>query len=136
MNILQDGIIYRSDRNFMKRDPSSGMTVMKGPNVSQYFGNFYIRELVINHALNYVPFFRVYYEPYQDGVLYPLVQDTDYVLSSPINDFVAFTDSAPTLSAEADGANLTLTLHFPNNSLAALDFPVYYVIYKDFGLEP
>lgn len=136
MNINQDGILFRSDRNFMKRDPSSGMTVMKGPNVSQYFGNLYIRELLIHHGLGYIPFFRVYYEPYQDGVLYPVVQDGTYNLKPVINSFTDFTETAPTLSAEADNGDLKLTLHFPFNTLAALDFPVYYIIYKDFGMLP
>jgi len=133
--MIGDGILFRSDRNFMKRDPSSGSTVMKGPNVSQYFGNVWIRELVINHALGYTPFFRAFYEPYQDGKLYPIMHDTDYVFSSPVNDFVNFTDSAPTLTAEADDVNLTITLYFVNDSLQNADFPVYWVIYKDFGLE-
>lgn len=126
--------LFRSDKNYMKRDPSSGQTVMLGPNVSQYFGNFYIREFTVTHGLGYVPFFRAFYEPYQDGVLYPIIHDTDYVLSNPINDFVSFLDAAPTLMAEADEMTLKFTLHFPNNSLAAASFPVYWVIYKDFGL--
>lgn len=118
----------------MKRDPSSGQTVMKGPNLDVYIGVAWIRELVIPHGLGYVPFFRAFYEPYQDGKLYPIMHDTDYVLSSPVNDFVNFTDSAPTITADADEVNLTLTLWFVDNSLQNADFPVYWVIYKDFGL--
>lgn len=132
--ISQDGVLFRSDRNFMKRDPSSGSQVMLGPNVSQYFGNLYIRELVVHHGLGYVPFFRAYYEPYQDGVLYPVVQDTQWYLKPVINSFTDFTETAPTLAAEATTEDLILTLHFPFNTLAANSFPVYWVIYKDFGL--
>lgn len=134
MNISQDGVLFRSDKNYMKRDKSSGHTTMLGPNQSEYFGNVYTRELVIDHNLGYVPFFRAYYEPYQDGVLYPIVMDTDYVLSSPINDFTFFTDSAPVIAAEASENQLVLTLFFIDNSLAAIPFPVYWVIYKDYGL--
>lgn len=134
MNISQDGVLFRSDKNYMKRDKSSGHTNMLGPNQAEYFGNVYTRELVINHELGYVPFFRAYYEPYQDGKLFPIVMDTDYVLSSPINDFTYFTDTAPVMIAEASENELVLTMFFVNNSLAAVNFPVYWVIYKDYGL--
>lgn len=135
MNITEDGILFRSDRNFLKRDPSSGQQVMLGPNVSEYFGNLYTRTLVINHALGYVPFYRAFYEPFGDGKLMPATDDSDYYHSNPINTYGGGEDG-PTLSAKMDNVNLTLTLKYLNNSRAAQNFPVYWVIYKDFGLEP
>lgn len=133
--MIGEGVLFRSDRNFMKRDDSSGTDIMLGPNSSFYFGNGYIREYVINHNLGYVPFFRAFYEPYGDGHLYPVVQDSSWHLKPVINSFTDFTETAPTIAAEADEVNLTLTLYFTDNSKAAVEYPIYWVIYKDFGLE-
>jgi len=133
--MIGEGVQFRSDRNFLKRDPSSGSTIMLGPNVSEYFGNLYTRTLVINHALGYVPFYRVFYEPFGDGKLMVPIMDTDWAISNPINTFGG-TPDGPCLLAQADEVNLTLTLMLDNGSRAAQQFPVYWVIYKDFGLEP
>ena len=135
MNIKLDalGVIFRSDRNFMKRDAITNSIMMSGPNEGRYYNSAYIRRVTINHNLGYVPFFRVFYEPFGDGKLFPAIYDTDYALPNPINTFGG-ANAGPVMMAQADETTLELTLVYPDASKASVQYPVHYVIYKDYGL--
>lgn len=127
---------FISTRNYMKKDPSSSdeNQTMKGPSVSFYSGAAYKSSKVINHGLGYTPLYRVYYEPYRDGRVVEGFQDTAYFLPATPND-VRITPVAPTLLAWADEDNLYINLYYTDNTLAGDDFPIYWTIYKDFGLS-
>jgi hypothetical protein len=127
-------ILFTSDKNYMKRDSSSGKVDMLGPNTSEYFGAFYTRDYVVNHDLGYTPLFRIFYEPFGDGKIMTALQDSQYYLSNPVNTYGGGA-SGPTCMGQADDTNLTITLYYNSNSLAASSFPVYWVIYKDYGME-
>ena len=133
MNITGPGVQYRSDKNSMKRAAESGSTTMLGPNVSEYFGNLWTRTLTIPHNLGYVPFVRAFYEPFGDGKLMPATDDSDYYHSNPVNNYGGGEDG-PTMAVKPDATNLIIELKYLNNTRAAQSFPVYWVIYKDFGL--
>lgn len=135
MNILStvEGILFRSDRNFMKRDAISNSILMNGPNESRYYGSAYIRRVTINHNLGYAPFFRVFFEPYLDGKVFPALSDSDWALANPINNSGG-DNAAPVIMAEADEMTLVLTLVYPDSSKAGNQYPVHYIIYRDYGL--
>lgn len=124
---------FISNKNYMKKDPSSGVSTMLGPNVSQFFGSYFNRVTTIPHNLGYVPLFRVYYEPYRDDKVMEAFQDTNYALPETPN-IVRVNAIAPTCMAWADETNLYIELDFWDNTLAALDYPIYWTIYKDYGM--
>lgn len=124
---------FISTKNYMKKDESSGSTDLQGPNESKYFGNLWITQHVISHNLGYVPLFRVYYEPYRDGRVMEGFQDNGWFLPSSPNE-VRITEVAPTIMAWADENKLYIELNYINNTLAGVTFPVYWVIYKDYGV--
>lgn len=123
-----------SDKNYMKRHPSSGSGTMKGPNVAQLF-SYYTREISIPHTVGKPPMVRVFYEPFRDGVLYEAVQDGQYYLSNPPNTYGG-TEDGPTLMFYTDAYNLYLKMFFFDGSLANVDIPIYWVIYWDYGATP
>lgn len=125
---------FISTRNYMKKDPSSGTSVLQGPNTSKYFGNIYITQLVVSHNLGYVPLFRVYYEPYLDGKVMEAFQDNAWYLPETPN-IMRVNAIAPTCMTWADENNLYIELNFIDNTLSANNYPVYWTIYKDYGLE-
>lgn len=125
---------FISNRNYMKKDPSSGTGTIAGPSVSYFFGNYYKTIRTIPHNLNYTPLFRVYYEPFLDGKVMEAFQDTNGSLPNPPNG-VRITNDGPTLLAWADSTNLYIELNFIDASLAGNNYPIYWTIYKDFGLS-
>ena len=125
---------FITTRNYMKRDPSSGSFELQGPATSRYFGNLYITQHIVPHNLGYVPLFRVYYEPYRDGRVMEAFQDTAWFLPSSPNE-VRITEVAPTLMSWADSENLYLELNYINSTLSGLTFPIYWVIYQDYGVN-
>lgn len=127
-------ILFTSQKNFMKRDSSSGSDTMLGPNTSRFFGSFYTRDYAINHNLGYAPMFRAFYEPYGDGRIMEIYNDTQYWLADPPNDFTG-TEVAPTIMALSGTNTLTLRMFFINNTLETVSYPIYWVIYRDYGME-
>lgn len=123
---------FISDKNYMKKDPSSGTANLQGPNVSKYFGNLYISQQVVNHDLGYTPLFRVYYEPYRDGRIMEAFQDNAWYLPDTPNG-LKLTEVAPTLMSWADDKYLYIELNFINSTLSGFTFPIYWTIYKDYG---
>lgn len=125
---------FISTRNYMKKDPSSGIVDLQGPNVSKYFGILYISQQVVAHNLGYVPLFRVYYEPYRDGRIMEAFQDNAWYLPDTPNG-LKLSEVAPTCMSWADETNLYIELDFVNSTLSGFTFPIYWTIYKDYGLE-
>jgi len=123
---------FISDKNYMKKDPSSGTADLQGPNVSKYFGNLYISQQVVHHNLGYTPLFRVYYEPYRDGRIMEAFQDNAWYLPDTPNG-LKLTEVAPTLMSWADDEYLYIELNFINSTLSGFTFPIYWTIYKDYG---
>lgn len=124
-----------SDKNYMKRHPASASQNMLGPNVSQFGGAWYTRELVIPHNIGKPPMIRVFFEPFRDGKIYEAIQDGQYYLSNPPNTYGG-TEDGPTLMAYTDEGNLYIKLFFFDASLAAVNIPIHYIIYWDYGATP
>lgn len=123
---------FKSNRNYMKKHSSSGSGTMLGPDTSRFFGSYYTRTYTVNHGLGYAPMFRVYYEPFQDHKVMEATQDTNYALPNPPNG-VRITNDGPTCLTWADDTNLYIELYFLDATLAAVSFPIYWIIYKDYG---
>lgn len=123
-----------SDKNYMKRHPASGSGVIQGPNTLRTFG-YYTRDLVIPHNIGKPPMVRVFFEPFRDGKLYEAIQDGQYYLSNPVNTYGG-TEDGPTLLVWTDETNLYLRIFFTLNTLAAVDIPIHWVIYWDYGATP
>lgn len=123
-------IFLTSQRNALKRDPSSGTTNMAAPKISAYSGSLFVTNLVIAHNLGYPPIFRYYYEPFGDGIIWPSLSGRiDGNAANPLNLAV----SGPGIVAWVDNVNMYIQIFY---SSAALNtpIPVYWVIYRDFIL--
>lgn len=123
---------FISDKNYMKKDPSSGTGTMAGPSVSFYFGNGYKSNKTITHNLGYVPLFRVYYEPYLDNKVMEAFQDNNWALPETPN-IVRVTNVAPTCMVWADNTYLYIELNYTDATLAGNTYSVHWTIYKDYG---
>ena len=111
----------------MKRDVSTGSATFNPPTTS-YLGN-YVTTLVVPHNLGIVPFFRLYYEGGKDGIIWETMSTRNQgAATNPIDGA-----DMPYLVGYADTVNLTIELGFYSNGLTGT-YPVYYVIYKDYGL--
>lgn len=124
------GVLFTSNKNYMKRALADTET-MTGPNVDYTF--FFAKDLTITHSLGIVPFYRVFYEPFNDGKVFEAIQDSQYYLSDPINTYGGSAD-APVCYTEATDTTLRISLGFIDGTLSGDSFPVHYVIYKDYGL--
>lgn len=124
-------ILFTTNKNYMKRDSSSGSDTMLGPDTLYWD---YGRDYVIEHNLGYVPIFRVYYEPFGDGKIVEAFHDSQAYVTDPLNEFGGSADG-PTCWASADENNLTITLYYQDDTLQSTEFPIYWVIYKDYGVE-
>lgn len=103
---------------------------MAAPVTSAYGGLIYVTNHTIPHNLGYSPLFRVYMEPFKDGVIWPPLTDRVVQISSnPTN----LAQSGPGIHAWVDSTNLYLQLFYTNNTLTGT-YPVYWVIYRDFPL--
>lgn len=122
-----------SDKNYMKRNPASTHTTMLGPDTLRFGGSWYTRDKVIPHTVKKPPLVRVFYEPFGDGKLYEAIQDSQNFLTNPPNTYGG-TQDGPTLMVSFDADNLYLRMFFPNNTKAAVSYPIYYVIYWDYGM--
>lgn len=123
-----------SDKNYMKRHPASGNGTMFGPDTLRFFGSWYTRDLVIPHGIGKSPMVRVFYEPFRDGRIHEAIQDGQYYLSNPVNTYGG-TEDGPTLLVWTDGDNLYLRMFFFDTRFANVEFPIYWVIYWDYGAE-
>ena len=123
-------IFFTSNRNYMKRDPSSGSGTMATPTTSAYSGYIYTTTKVITHNLGFIPVFRVQYEPFADGIIWPAMGTR--ITQGAINPSNTAA-TGPGLICWPSATSLTLQLFYKNNTLPG-SFPVYWVIYQDFPL--
>lgn len=130
---IQKPVQFTSTRNYMKRHNSSGSATLAGPSTSRFFGSYYTSDYEVTHNLGYVPLFRAYYEPFQDGKIYEAFQDTQYYFSNPINTYGG-TEQGPTALVWADETKLYIRLFFSFNTLSGVNFPIHWVIYQDYGV--
>jgi hypothetical protein len=121
---------FNSTKNYLKRTANSGKSTMLGPNSSIYSGYLYQRTTTIAHGLGFVPLCRVYYEPFGNGVIHPIIS---LPLQQVANNLVGpGSGSGPGLIYWADATNLNIRLYYKDATLAANSYPIYYVIYQDF----
>lgn len=122
-----------SDKNYMKRQ-LFGTLSMAAPFQSYAGGLFYVSTSVIPHNQGRVPYFAVYAELFGDGTLWPVTGYRGIGAANPkVNPEDMVTVSAPALTVFPDEDNLTIELSFTDSSLTGV-FPVYWVIYEDYGL--
>lgn len=126
--------LFTSDKNFMKRNPASAASTIEGPNVSTYFGVYFRSNKTFDHNLTYAPLHRTFYEPFLDGKIFECFQDSARGLPNPING-TSVSYVAPVILSWVDDMQLHMEAYFENNSLASNDYPVYAVIYNDYGLS-
>lgn len=117
----------------MKRSSVSGSSTMSGPNTDKIFS--FRSYKTIPHNLGYVPLFRLYYEPYIDGRIMEAYNDSQNWIGPDPNNFIG-PETAPTVFAYADEFNLYVELVFIDGSLSANTYPIHYVIYRDYGVNP
>lgn len=122
--------LFTSQKNTLRRDPSSGTTKMAAPTTSAYSGSIYVTNLTIPHNLGYVPIFRYYYEPFNDGIIWPNLTTRSTGFATNPNNNV---QTGPGIIGWADSTNLYLQLYYYLNTLGRTT-PVYWVIYRDFAL--
>lgn len=119
---------FTSSKNFMKRDTSSGTQSVAAP-VTVFLTFQYATVTPVAHNLGFIPIFRVYYEPFKDGVIWPALGNrTTAFAVNPRN----AAETGPYLLAYPDSANLTVEIGYSTNVLTGT-YPIYYVIYKDYG---
>jgi hypothetical protein len=118
-------INFWSGKNYMKRDSSSGSQAVAAP-ATLLLGN-YVTITPIPHNLGFVPMFRTYYEPFQNGVIYPPMGNR--IVGETLVNGV----SGPYLVCWADATNIYLELGYWKNTLTGT-YLIYYVIYRDYAL--
>jgi hypothetical protein len=125
-------IYFNSDKNYLKRSPASGQSSMLGPVTSEHGGYDFQRTTTINHGLGFVPFCRVYYEPFGNSMVFPIISLPNDRRANNI--FTSGSSTGPGLIYWADSSNLYIKLYYQNATLAANSYPIYYVIYEDFHI--
>lgn len=121
---------FTSNKNYMKRHPATTSFMMDGPNTFLPFK--YVRNVSIPHDMGRPPFYRVAYEPFNDGKVFLATINSDTGLRDPING--TGTQIAPCLLAKSTASEVVLTMYYFDASLASNTYPVHCVIYKDYGL--
>lgn len=114
---------FNTNKNYLKRASSSGMTSMTAPNSLNSWFN-YESTLSIPHGLSYRPKrVRVYYEPFADGKIYPASGSrlSGTAIGVPVNETVCFWD--------VDSTNLNIQLESLTSETGTRN--VYYIIYLD-----
>lgn len=129
------GLQFDSRRNYMKKAKILS-TTMLGPNVQSTYTLQYERTVAIPHGIpgGRVPFARVYYEPYRDGRITQAYEDSQNWLGDPPNDNTLYPGVAPVCSYWVDATNVYVQLRYDNASLAALNFPIHLIAYRDWGV--
>lgn len=122
-------ITYDSRKNIMKRQVY-GTEDIEAPTISEYVLNYGSTVHEIPHGLTYTPVFRVFYEPFGDGVIWPPLSNR---LSGNAQNPNNTLEQGPGLIYWADDTNLYLQLFASVNTFTGT-FPVHYVVYRDFEL--
>lgn len=123
-------IFFTSERNYMKRDPSSGSTSLGPPKTSAYSGYLYTTSYTVTHNLGYTPLFRAYYEPFGDGIIWPpMGTRIGQSVVNPNNT----SQTGPGMIVYPNTAQIIIEIFYGSNTLTA-DYPVYWVIYQDYTI--
>lgn len=124
---------FLSTRNYLKRDATASEPLqVAGPSVSEFFGLLYTTRIQVPHDLGYVPMFRCYYEPFGNGMIYPIISlPLQGRANNPTGSGASF---GPGLLYWADNVNIYIMLYYDDNSLASERFPVYLTTYIDFAI--
>lgn len=123
-------VLFWSGKNYLKRDPSSGSASIAAPVTSQFGGTVYTTQFSVNHNLGYPPLFRVYYEPFGDGVIWPAFGSRNLgFATNPLNTSAT---GPYALGISADNT-LTIEIGYFNNTLTGT-YPIYWVLYRDYAL--
>lgn len=120
--------LLTSLKNYLKRDESSGSSQMAAPATS--YEGIFRTTLTIPHTLGKVPFVRVYYEPYKDGVIYNAQGNR---LQGYITKIDGTNTRAPYCLVTPSANSITIELGYTSNALTG-NYNVYWVIYKDYAL--
>lgn len=125
-----NNVTFWSGKNYMKRDISSGQDNLAAPSILLFSAN-YTTQKVITHNLGIVPFFDVYYEPFKDGVIWEagIGARSNASVVNPRNT----AQTGPYCLGYADETTLTIEIGYLDATLTGT-YPVYWVIYKDYGL--
>lgn len=116
-------ISITSNKNYLKRDTSSGSTDMSAPATLQAWGG-HMSTFVVAHNLGYIPLVRVYFDSANNGKIYPACGSrVSYVATglSTGNDIIC--------TYEVDETSLTIFLDAFSSQTGTR--PVYWVIYRD-----
>lgn len=124
-----NNVNFWTAKNYMKRD-LSGSTSIAAPTTLYGTGGYYRTTFTVLHNLGTIPFFRVYYQPFKDGVIYPAQGNRIIGSIEKIDNSGSI---GPICLANPTSSNLTIEVGFQNNTLTGT-FPIYWVIYRDYGL--
>lgn len=110
-------------KNYLKRDASTGSTVISAPATATGYGSFFTSHTV-NHNLGYIPIVRVYYEPIDNGEIYPacgsrIAGTTTGLGANPTMCFYELTTTQ-------------LIIRLESNTSKTGTRSIYWIIYKDF----
>lgn len=113
----------------MKRDSSTSSTILAAPTTA--FEGLFVTNFTIAHNLGFIPFFRVAYEPFNDGVIWPALGSK--LQGSATNPRNTATTGPGLIVWAPDVNNLKIQIYYTSNSLGHT-VPLYWVISKDFAL--
>lgn len=123
-------INFWSGKNYMKRDSTSGTTTLAAPVTAMGAGGYFRTTAIIGHSLAVVPFCRVFYQPFKDGVIYPAQGNR---LVGTVQKIDGTNNFGPICLATPTSTTLTIEIGFDANTLTG-SYTVYYVLYKDYAL--
>lgn len=116
-----------SGKNYLKHAVEEPLTMDK-PSSADGFGNFF-SSILVSHNLGYLPLTKGYYDPNNNGTIYPLVGQfagVDGVSSdSPLIDVVPFSFFVYEVTTT------TVTFRTFSTSSIAGTFPIYIRVYID-----
>lgn len=122
-------LYFWSGKNYMKRDATTGSQPVAAP-VTLAYGQ-YVTQTVITHDLGIIPFFRIFYEPFKDGVIWEALGTRNQQFATNPRNQAGVT--GPYLIGFPETTTLTIELGYSSNTLTGT-YPIYYVIYKDYGI--
>ena len=136
---MSQDLIVTTQKNLMKRHPASGHDIMSAPDISFFSGSGYYSEYHIPHTVTnasgvpIAPLFRAYYEPWGDGQMIMVLNDSDWEIDNPPNG-ISTGSLGPACMAYVTTSELVFVL-FADHSMAGQTIPIYWVIYEDYSLD-
>lgn len=117
---------FRSNKNYLKRDTSTGNALMNAPTTLAYSGYIYSSSYTVNHNLGYIPQVRVYFEnSATDGKVFPAGG------SRLAYSYIGLNPFSTDLLCLFEVTTTTLTIYLESNAIKTGTRRVYWVIYKD-----